>query len=66
VILEPVAALLQTIVPVQPVAVNVAVSVPQRLILLVLIDGGFEPAPIVITIALEFPLSPQLLIHVAV
>jgi hypothetical protein len=66
VILVPVAALLQTIVPVQPVAVNVAVSVPQRLILLVLTDGGFEPAPIVITIALEFPLSPQLLLHVAV
>jgi hypothetical protein len=62
----PVAALLHTIVPAQPVAVNVAASLPHRLVLVVLIDGELEPVPIVITTAFEFPLSPQLVLQIAV
>ncbi len=64
--LVPVAALLHTTVPVQPVAVNVAVSLPQILVLVVLIDGGLGPLPVVITMAFELPLSPQVLLQMAV
>jgi hypothetical protein len=48
------------------VAVKVAVSVPQILVLVVLIEGGLEPVPIVMTIAFELPLSPQELLQIAV
>jgi hypothetical protein len=66
VILFPVALVLHLIVPLQPVDINVALSVLHKLFLSVLITGaaGFEPD--VMIIALLIPLSPQLLLHVAV
>jgi hypothetical protein len=64
--LLPVAFVLHFTVPLQPVAVKVAVSVPQILVLLVLITGADGAVPVVIFITLLAPLTPQLLLHVAV
>ncbi len=62
----PVDPLLQLIVPLQPVAVNVAFSPSQQIVLSVLIVGtvGVVLVPIVITF--ELPDVPQLVVQVAV
>ena len=64
-ILVPVEVLLHFTVPTQPVAVNVAVSVPHKLILFELIVGGVGSVPVLMVITFETPLSPQLLIQTA-
>ena len=66
VILVPVAFVLHLTVPVQPSAVNVAVSLLHRLTLFVAIVGAFGVVPVVIVITFDTPLVPQLLLHVAV
>ena len=66
VIVLVVAPVLHLILPVQPVELNVAVSPVHKLFLLVLITGAVGTLKLVMTIALLKPLSPQLLIHVAV
>lgn len=65
VILVPVEAFDQTTVPVQPAAVNVTLPGSQRAVIDAEIVGAAFP-PVVITIALEFPLSPHVFVHVAV
>ena len=65
VILEPVALVFHLTVPLQPVAVNVAVSLLHRLVLLVAIVGAFGVVPVVIVTTFDTPLVPQLLLHVA-
>ena len=62
----PVALVLHLTVPEQPVAVNVAVSALHKLFLSLLITGEAGPVPLVITTALLAPLSPQVLLQVAV
>ena len=64
--LLPLAFVLHLIVPVQPVALNVALSALHKLFLLLLITGAAGLVPVVITTTLLTPLSPQLLLHVAV
>jgi len=64
--LVPVAPLLQTTIPAHPVAVKVAVSLLHKLVLLALTVGGFVPLPVVMMTAFDAPLSPQLLLHIAV
>jgi hypothetical protein len=64
--LLPVAVVLHFKLPVQPVAVNVAVSALHKLVLFDKITGATGLPPVVITTTLLTPLSPQLLIHVAV
>ena len=64
--LVPVEPLLQVTVPLQPVAVNVAVSLLHRFVLLLAIVGGFGVPPENIVMIFEAPLVPQALIHVAV
>ncbi len=64
-ILVPVEALLHFTVPTQPVAVNVAVSAPHKLVLFVLIVGGVGSAPVLIVTTLLAPLSPQPFIQTA-
>ena len=55
------------IVPsVQPVAVNVAFSVPQTVVLFVLITGDTGAGRVVIVIVFEFPLFPQIFSQYAV
>ena len=66
VMLVPVEPLLQATVPPQPVAVRVAVSLPHKLVLLLAIVGAVGVPPVVITIALDAPLVPQAVTHVAV
>ena len=66
VMIPPVAPVLHLMFPEQPLAVKVAVSLLHKLVLLVLINGADGFVPVLITIALLAPLSPQLLIHVAV
>ncbi len=61
-----VALVLHLMLPVQPVELNVAVSPVHKLFLFVLITGAVGTLTLVMTIALLKPLSPQLLIHVAV
>ena len=65
VMLAVVAPVLHFIVPEQPVALRVALSALHKLFLLVLITGAAGLLPVLITIALLAPLSPQLLMHVA-
>ena len=65
-IVLPVAFVLHLIVPVHPVALNVAVSALHKLFLLAEITGAAGLLPVVITTTLLTPLSPQLLLHVAV
>ena len=64
--LLPVAFVLHLIVPAQPVALNVALSELHKLLLLVEITGAAGLLPVLITTTLLAPLSPQLLLHVAV
>ncbi len=52
--------------PEQPVALNVATSPIHKLFLLVLITGEAGLFPVLITIAFELPLSPQVLLQMAV
>lgn len=63
---EPVAPVLQVTIPVQPVADKFTFSVPQILVLFAETLGATGNAVFLITKALLFPLSPQLLLHVAV
>ena len=63
--LAVVAPVLHFIVPEQPVALKVALSALHKLVLLVLITGAAGLLPVLITIALLAPLSPQLLLQVA-
>jgi hypothetical protein len=60
-----VAPVLQLRFPLQPVAVKVAVSLAQMLVLLVATVGAVGVVPVVIVITFEVPLVPQLLIHTA-
>ncbi len=64
--LLPVAFVLHLIVPIQPVALNVVVSALHKLVLLAEITGAAGLLPLLITTTLLVPLSPQLLLHVAV
>ena len=66
VMLVPVEPLLQVTVPPHPVAVSVAVSVPQILVLLLTTVGAPGVPPVVIMIGFEAPLTPQRLVQVAV
>ena len=66
VILVVVALVLHFKVPLQPVAVNVAVSLPQILVLLLVNVGAVGVLPVMITIAFELPLVPHVLVQVAV
>ena len=65
-IVLPLAFVLHLIVPLQPVAINVALSELHKLVLLLLITGAAGLLPVPITTTLLAPLSPQLLLHVAV
>ncbi len=65
-IVLPVAFVLHLIVPEQPVALNVALSALHKLVLFDDITGATGLIPVLITTKLLEPLSPQLLIHVAV
>lgn len=58
--------MLHVTVPPQPVAVSVAVSAPQILVLLAVTVGALGVPPVVITIGVEAPLTPQRFVHVAV
>jgi hypothetical protein len=64
--LDPVAFVLQVNVPAQPVAVNVAVSLLHRLVLLVAIVGAVGLSPGVITTTFDTGLTPHLFSQVAV
>lgn len=66
VILVVVALVLHFKEPLQPVAVKVAVSLPQILVLSVAIVGAVGVLPVVITMAFDAPLVPQVFIQVAV
>ena len=61
-----VAPVLHLILPLHPVALNVALSALHKLFLLLLITGAAGLVPVVILTTLLTPLSPQLLAHVAV
>jgi hypothetical protein len=65
VMLVPVAVVLQVTVPVQLVAVKVAVSLLHRLNLLLAMVGAFGLLPVVIVAMFDALLLPQLLLHVA-
>ena len=52
--------------PAQPVAVKVALSVPQTSVLLVAITGAAEVVPVPIVIVFEATEVPQVVVHVAV
>jgi hypothetical protein len=64
--LDDVEPVLQFNVPLQPLARNIAVSVPQRVSLIVVIVGVIAVAPILIMIGVDDVLSPQIFLHVAV
>ena len=64
--LAVVAPVLHFTVPLQPVALNTAVSVPQSVSLVVAIVGVIGVTPVLITIGLELTLLPQMLLHIAV
>jgi hypothetical protein len=65
-ILVPTTPVLQVIVPAQPSAVKVAVSLLHKLVLLAVIVGAPGVLPVVITIGVEASLVPQVVVHVAV
>ena len=65
-ILVPVAFVFHFTVPVQPVAVKVAVSLLHKLVLSGAMVGAVGVVPVVIVTTLDAPLVPQLLLHVAV
>ena len=52
--------------PAHPVAVNVALSVPQIIVLFAEITGATGDGLVPMVIVLEFPEVPQLVVHVAV
>ena len=64
--LAVVAPVLHLILPEQPVALNVAVSPLHKLFLLVLITGAAGLLPVLMMTELLAPLSPQLLLQLAV
>ena len=64
--LLPVAPLLQVMVPPQPLAVMMADSLVQMLVLSEASKRAAGGVPEVITMALEMPLIPQALLQVAV
>ena len=64
--LVDVALVLHCKLPLQPVAVSVAVSAPQILVLLLVNVGVAGVLPVVITITFEAPLVPQVFVQVAV
>ena len=64
--LLPVALVLHFTVPTQPLAVNVAVSLPHKLVLLLAIVGALGEPPVVIMTAFDAPLVPQEVVHIAV
>jgi hypothetical protein len=66
VMLDPLAFVLHLTVPVQPSAVNVAVSLLHKLDLLLVSIGAPGVLPVVIITAFDAPLVPQLLLQVAV
>ena len=66
VIVAVVAPVLHLSVPLQPVALNTAVSLPQIVSLLAVIVGVVGVTPVLITIGLEASLLPHALLHVAV
>lgn len=66
VIVVPVAFVLHFTVPLQPVAVNLTVSVPQTVNLAAVIVGVVGVTPVLISIELDAELAPQLLLQVAV
>lgn len=61
-----VAPVFHLIVPTVQDAVNVAASVPQRLVVFAVMVGTDGAGVTLITTAFEFPLSPQLFVQVAV
>ena len=61
----PVETILHFTVPLQPVAVKVAVSLPHRLVLSALITGADGAVPVVIVSTLLAGLLPQVLLHLA-
>jgi hypothetical protein len=61
-----VAPVLQFKLPLQPLAVNVATSVPHIVLLSVTILGVLGFTPVRITISFELTLLPHVLLHVAV
>ena len=66
VIVFVVAPVLHLILPVQLLAVKVADSPSHKVFLLVMMIGAAGLVPVLITIALLMPLSPQVLLQVAV
>ena len=64
-ILVVVAPVLHVSVPLQPVAVKVAVSEPQIPVLLAETTGAVGVFPVVIVIVFDTPLVPQALTHTA-
>ena len=64
--LLPLAFVLHLIVPLQPVALKVALSPLHKLFLFDEITGAAGLLPVVITTTLLAPLSPQLLLQLAV
>ena len=64
-IVEPVAPVFHFTVPLQPVAVNIAVLFPQSVFVIVAITGTDGTVPTVIMISLDLALSPQVLIQTA-
>ena len=65
-ILVPVAFVFHFTVPLQPVAVKVADSLPHKLVLLLAIVGALGEPPVVIITAFDAPLVPQAVVQVAV
>ena len=66
VILVPVAFVFHFTVPVQPVAVKVAVSLLHKLALSLATIGADGVVPVVMVTTLDAPLVPQVLLHMAV
>ena len=66
VIVFVVAPVLHLILPEQPLAVSVALSLAHKLFLFVLMTGVVGTVPVLITTALLAPLSPQAFIQLAV
>ena len=64
-ILVPVAFVFHLTVPLQPVAIKVAVSLLHKLVLLLAIVGAFGFVPVAIVITFDIPLVPQVFVHVA-
>ena len=65
VMLPLVAPVIHLMFPEQPLATNVAVSLAHKLVLLVLIKGAAGLVTVLITTELLAPLSPQVLLQVA-